>query len=163
MSAGIVYSDEACAMGTVGNVVVMVWRGEPTDARLAKGFDVLVPHAARCGTKVGVVTVIEEGAPPPALSQRIPFLRELASRSDVLAALVMVLEEGRSGWRSTVLEVATSMAGTLKLIPVKLCVGTKEASTWIVARAGEVSADAPSREELREAIELVRAAIRDVG
>jgi hypothetical protein len=160
VSVQIVMSDEACAMATIANVVVMVWRGPPTAARLARGFEVVLPLAERRGTRVGVVTVIEHGAPSPEPRDRIPFMRQLAWQAHVFAGVAMVFEGG-GAWTSAMLDVASGMLGVVGRLrhPFKHCIGAREAAAWLAIRAAEAAPDAPSRDDICGAIELARASI----
>lgn len=148
------------ALGSVGRAVVMVWAGEPTRARMSRASAAVLQRAARAQPRpIGIVTVVEHGAPVPRVDDLEHAVGLLASAAHQLAGWVFVLEGGGE-WASEALDatvVAHARAGDA--VARKYCVGTREASAWLSARVQD-GEDAPTREELLEGIEAIRAALR---
>lgn len=158
LSLELLYADEAVAMGAYGRFVIMTWRGVPTEERLRKGSELVHARAVACGGQVGVVSCIEQGSPVPTPSARRVLARDLAVLAPQLQAVALVFEGG-GRWASIALDAATHIdalrGGPLRR---KYCVGTQEASAWLNARCRHLPGT-PSRAQLVDAVERVRAAI----
>lgn len=153
----IVRADSAFALGTHGCVVVMVWRGDATMERLNAGTALIATHAVEVGTSVGVVSVIEAGAPPPdaeGIERVAADQRELAS---IMWGFAVVMEDPEPAY---VMDAGYAM-DDVRGVPLKLrhCADAREATAWLVSQCPPSAQEPPTREGLLEAIAQVRSAI----
>ncbi|MDQ3037685.1 MAG: hypothetical protein M3Y87_35155 [Myxococcota bacterium] len=163
MSVEIVRADDAFALGTCGSVVLMVWRGEPLLERLRAASGLVRTHAAASGGKVAVVSVLEEDAPEPGPTEQKDLAREMRKLAPSMVATALVLEGGGERAQRK-LEVGFVIDALRRHLPKqKYCYGTKEATSWVLLQSRGVVREAPTRGELLDAIELVRAAIGPLG
>ena len=159
MTVEVIEADEALALGTVGCALIMVWTGEATTERMIRSTECVVALAARMRPgAVGVVMVIEHGAPLPSREDLERTLAMVGEIAPTLVGTVFVLEGG-GAWAAEVLEEASDAHARLPELARKYCFGTAEASAWLSARL-QGEPEAPSREQLRDAIVALRAAVR---
>ncbi|UJR84059.1 hypothetical protein [Sandaracinus amylolyticus] len=150
----LIESDESVSFGTCGPIVVMVWTGIATRERLERAAELVVMHAAR-GGPVGILSVVEHGAPiPPPEVVALATDRILAGAPELAGSAFVI--EGGGEWAMSALDVAsTAHRRHHDVLVRKYCHDTREASAWLTARCG----GAPTRAELIAAVELVRAAL----
>ena len=150
----LIEADESVAFGTCGCVVIMVWTGAATRERLERAAEIVVTHAARGGA-VGVISVVEHGAPiPPPEVIELATDRILAGVPDLAGSAFVI--EGGGEWAMAALDVASAAHRRRDDVLVrKYCHDTREASAWLTSRCG----GSPTRAELIAAVELVRGAL----
>jgi hypothetical protein len=157
----IVHCEEAFACGRCEDLVVIVWRGVPTPERVQRSLDALAIAGAQAGGRMGFISVIEAGSPPPSLA----LLPSIARSFDALGSLVAtagVLED-RGALASRVLDaMSTIMLLALRKHPAKVTTDADEAATWMSARLGRPPADA-FREHARRLVEHVRSTLPPRG
>ncbi|AKF03478.1 hypothetical protein [Sandaracinus amylolyticus] len=152
--AELIEADESVAFGACGRVVIMVWTGVATRERLERSAEIVVAHAAR-GGPIGIISVVEHGAPIPAPESIEIAVDRIVAAAPELAGSAFVIEGG-GDWAMAVLDVAsTAHRRHHDVLVRKYCHDTREASAWLTARCG----GAPTRAELVDAIEIVRAAL----
>ena len=150
-------ADDAVALATCGPFVIVIWRGVPTRARLEAGLALMEEHAAAIGPPIGVISVVEEGSPPPSTEDMVFIQSSFGMMSRVIAAMAGVfettgeLEEAR---------VAREMIGGAmgRRVELKQCFAVEEACTWIVPRIVP-GAERPYGRALARTIEKIRACI----
>jgi hypothetical protein len=152
------FADDAVAFGTCGPFVIAIWRGAPRRAHHEIALTLIADHARATGRAIGVVTVVEEGSPPPD-AEDLPFLlarfEALAGSSirAVAAAFEAVAES------ADLRNVAESVGGAFgKQVSVKMCFAPEEACAWILPRALP-EAVPEDRVELAAAVEQIRSKI----
>lgn len=156
-------ADSAHGLATSGCLVIMLWRGPATRERLSAASMLVRDHAARTGANVGVLSIIEAGAPQPGEAERRELSPDMRALAPSMAAAAFVLEGGGPEAEQT-LRVALQI-DELRGAPMvqKYCFDAREATAWIVARCSDAGLDTPSRAELLDAIEALRAALSEHG
>ena len=148
--------DDAFAVGEHARVVVLVWRGRPTRARLERSVEAFGSIARRAQAPLSMFAVIEERSPPPAFANLAFSARAFDRFADVLVASVAVLEERST--TSAVLD-ALSAVNALRRRPAKtkFCADVREAAAWLAPRHPHTEPEAAFRAALIAAVEAVRA------
>lgn len=150
-------ADEAFALGTYANVVVMVWRGDATVERLRAAAALVERHAAAIGAAVGVVSVIEEGAPPPDAAGTEQVASDQRRLASCMWSLATVLEGAEVEYvLDAGFAIDEARRGPLKQ---RHCADVREAAAWLASQCPEDARDAWTRGGLVEAAARVRAAI----
>lgn len=159
MTSEIVRADEAFALGTCGSVVLMVWRGEATMERLRAASGLVRTHAGASGGRVAVISVLEDDAPEPGEEEKRDLARDMRSLARAIVASAFVLEGGGESSQRKLAVAMVIDALRRVFLKQKYCYGTREAVSWTLMQSRGAVKEAPSREELLEAIERVRGAI----
>jgi hypothetical protein len=152
----IVRAEAAMALATYGPVVVMIWRGVPTVARLRAGTELVRGHASARGTAVAVLSIVEQGSPLPGHVERKALASDMREVASSIVACAFVAE-GAGPWARLAIDVVSAVDGFRGRTKEKLTVGAEEAAAWLVARLLESgAADAPTRDELLAAVAVIR-------
>lgn len=138
--ASIVHAESAFACGRCGELVVLVWRGAPTRESSDRSVVAVTRAAEAAGRRIGLMSVIEAGSPPPPLA----IFPSIARSFDALPALVAtaaVLED-RGELAGRLLDaMSTVISLTRRKHALKACIDTDEAATWMAARLGTPAED----------------------
>lgn len=131
----ITYADDACAVGTLGNVCAVVWRGECTAARNSEWVHAAHDLARRLGTPIAVISIVTENAPTPASEIRKAqgrFLEEL-SRTALAAGVII---DGVGFRASLVRAVVASVTALARYkCPFRVATTDTEMARWLHERA----------------------------
>lgn len=154
MDGFVEHAEEAFGCGGLGPIVVVVWRGGPTAERMERCYAAFERAARRTSGPVGMLSVVEAGAPPPPLTLLPAIAREF-DRQTRMKATVLVLED-RGPMAIGLFEAASTLASLWKLRrPTKICVDSREAITWLAQRVEGT----PERDAVLALVERVRAAL----
>lgn len=158
---GVELVEDAFAIGRREQLVVALWRGEPTSDRLERSYAAVVRAIERAGRAVAFVKIIEAGAPAPDPSQ-LPWLaRELDDLRERVVATAIVLEE-----RGAQIEALVDAASTVHSMtrpqrrPLKILSDTDEAIVWLLRRL-DVAPTRASRGDVLAWIETLRSSMPD--
>jgi hypothetical protein len=137
-----------------GNLFMMVWRGATTDEALDAVHASMTAMVAIHPEGIGIVSIIERGAPPPSTEHRAR-VREVQERMASRLRCLVVLVEGMGFWASAVLGAATAIVSARRTrFPQKVCRAREEAIQFIAEKMqGTLSADPRA---LARALEYVR-------
>ncbi len=143
----ITYADDACAIGTLGHVCAVVWRGESTVARNNEWMRAAHDLARRLGTPIAVTSTVTEGAPTPASEIRTAqgrFLEEL-SRSALAAGVII---DGVGFRASLVRAVVASVTALARYkCPFRVATTDAEMSRWLHERSASLPPGAVRADE----------------
>lgn len=143
----ITYADDACVIGTVGNVCAVIWRGECTAARNNEWVRASHDLARRLGSPIAVTSTITEGAPTPSGEIRTAqgrFLEELSRRA--LAAGVII--DG-VGFRASLVRAVVASVTTLARYkcPFRVATTDAEMARWLHERSASLQPGAVRADE----------------
>jgi hypothetical protein len=156
VSYALYFADPACAFATYGSCVILIWRREPSRARLDTALTLIRAHAAAIRGRAHLISVVEEGSPPPSLDDLRMLHASLPTMGPLIAAGVGVFETTRPE-RGGVLRLAELLGGSMaSRMATKLCFDTEEACSWLAARIGGDHAD---RRALVREVEDLRASL----
>lgn len=153
------YLDEAVALGEYDRVVILVWRGAPTRARLERVVQGFGDIAARVSGRVSMLAVIEATSPAPRLEDLVFSATAFDRYAAVTAATAAVLEDRAT---TSVILDATAQVNSLRRRPTpsKFCADVREAVAWLAIRHPHESSDRAFRDGVLEAVEALRARLR---
>lgn len=152
------FADEAVAMAYHGPLLILVWRGAPTSARLVCALDLMRARAAALGSALGAVVLIEEGAPPPTPEALAFVAAKLEGDPPRMSAMAGVIE-ATGAQAAIVLEASEELSAAMGgHVALKTCFDLDEACAWLIHRMLP-RAGSSARRELAVAVEKVRAAI----
>lgn len=152
------YADEGVAIGSCGCVVLFAWRGDVTLERVVAGEAVIRERAAACPRAIALLTVVEDGAPPPSGEPERRVRESLEELGEQVVGTAIVFE-GAPGWLAWALDgIATVASMMRRKLPQKHTVSRREACLWVQRRFEGVP-EAPSRDRLLAALEQVQSAI----
>ena len=143
----ITYADDACVIGTVGNVCTVIWRGESTVARNTEWIRASHDLARRIGTPTAVISIITEGAPTPPGEIRAAqgrFLEEL-SRTGLAAGVII---DGVGFRASLVRAVVASVTALARYkCPFRVATTDAEMARWLHERCASLPPGAVRADE----------------
>lgn len=153
----LAHAEPAFACGRRGSLVMLVWRGEPTQECLERSFDVITREIEAAGGRIGLIALIESGSPPPALALFPWVARKLDALGGMIATAGVLEDRGALGVRvldglSKVIQLAA------RRLPARVCADVPEAASWMAARLGVPSSEAFRRDAV-ELAERVRASL----
>lgn len=149
------WSDAGLAIATCDRVAVMIWRGDPTVARIETACAAFEELSRSLGA-LSLFAIVEADSPPPSPRDLPLVVRGFDAISERLLATVGVLEERVA--TSAILEAA-SLVRSLQRAPrpTKFCADVREAATWLAARHPLTTTPTVFQAELLECIEATRA------
>jgi hypothetical protein len=147
------------ALATLGAVVMLVWKAQPTLAGVLAARDAILRHGAANPEGIGLMVVLEAHAPLPPPPVREAMISVIQSKTALLA---MVAIHGRAGFAAAAVR---SVVAGLSLIkrkgPAMAFVATEqEGVMWLSAELSLRGISIPPR-ALREALGDLRAAKPD--
>ncbi len=149
-------ADDAFAVGEHDGVVILIWRGRPTLARVSRSVDAFAGVVQRRAPRpVSMLAVVEARSPSPDLSTMLASARGLDAHAEAVAATVAVLED-RAATSLLLDAIARVNALRRRPTPTKFCAEVREAATWLVARHPHDLAGQAPRDALVSAVEEVR-------
>ena len=129
------HAPPAFACATVPQVVVALWRRQPTRETILRAQEVITRLAARVGSPWAYLAIIEPTSPPPPLGVIAEIEAYLSAHHELTAAVGVF--EGRPPWLTTGLDLALSIATPPAVRRVrrgKVCVDLDEAIAWLAHR-----------------------------
>jgi hypothetical protein len=73
-------------------VALALWRGKTTTAAVRRGSEILAEHAAACGGRSLLLTVVEENVPLPPLEARMELVALLKNANGLVERSALVFE-----------------------------------------------------------------------
>jgi hypothetical protein len=150
----ITHADDACVVGTLGNVCAVIWRGECTAARNGEWVRAAHDLTRRLGTPIAVISTVTEGAPTPSGDIRTAqgrFLEEL-SRTALAAGVVI---DGVGFRASLVRAVVASVTALARFkCPFRVATNDAEIARWLHERSANLPVGAVRADE-KEVLRLL--------
>lgn len=151
--------DGPFGLATVGNVLVIVFREPPTDARLERivtGFSTL---GAQFPTGIGFAWIIDPHANGLRPSDKVRDAMVAAMRrneNNVKAGFIAILREGLSGAAIRAVTNGIILASR-QTTPVKVVGTIEEGVPWLVTKLRDLGAPPPLEATLRTVASSIRA------
>jgi hypothetical protein len=137
------YVDEALAIGSVSNIVVVTWRGEKTPERAASERRSVLAITSEHPGDTFALFVIKPSAPPPNEAMRRVSAQMVRAAEQDLRAVAVVIEG--TGFTAA---VARAVLTALELLtgghtfPSKYFSDVHDATRWLVTEGANAGADA---------------------
>lgn len=134
-----VLATAAYATGTVGSVVLVDWRKQPTKPAVETVERVIVQLLAEKPGKIGLLVVVRLDNPAPDAAARDAFAQSMKGHSDRIYGSTMTIEGGglRAAANRAVL-TAITLLGDVSPVP-KICSSIDEASTILARMADDAN------------------------
>lgn len=148
----VLHCDEAIAVGEVGHVCVVIWRGAVTKAPFEWQRAALADTVQRYPHQAGFLCIVEARAEPPAEELRSASSKMILAHGDRLACVSTVVEGG--GFMAAIARGVLSgmiLVARNRKTPVRVFATVGEAAQWM---AEHVSI--PSIPEFTTNVETIR-------
>jgi hypothetical protein len=148
-------------VGTWNNVLMGLWRAQPRLHSVQAAYDAGAALLKEQPQGTLVMVIAERSSPPPPADARNVFARMTSDWGAANLATAVSAEYGTLG-TSVVRGVVTSiLLLTRRESPLKMFGNTLEACHWLVSEARQRKAASYSGEDLKAAIEQLRARVDD--
>lgn len=123
--------DDAHATGTVQDVVVAIWRGDPNADRISGLGETLRTAARRNADRAYLYNIITHDTPIPNAEAREALQRQFASMRGKMTAAAIVLEKlGAEGALSRAI-LTTVVTVTRQPFPMRIFARRRDALIWL--------------------------------
>jgi hypothetical protein len=121
----------AYAAGTVGNVVLVDWRHQPTKAAILEVDPVIATLLADTEAKIGLLVVVRFDNPAPDHEARLAFAAAMKTHASRIYGSTITIEgEGLRATANRLVLMAIALLGNVTPVP-KVCGSVPEAAVWL--------------------------------